>query len=647
MNDRMLQLIEQLNNYSYYYYNENSPLITDKEYDKLFDELLSLEKSTQIVYPNSPTQKVGYEIKSNLEKVNHSFPLLSLNKTKLINEIKNFCSDKQINTMLKLDGLTVELTYENGKLVQGSTRGNGFIGEDITHNIKTFCNVPLTIPNTNKLIITGEAIIPKNYFELINSLLSEDEKYKTPRNLAAGSVRQLDSSICAKRHLYFYAFDIIKGFENINSRSCKLFLLHNYGFDIVNFFTDILNSYEEIRKKIDELNQYAIKNDIPIDGIVFKYDDIEYGKSLGNTSHHYNDGIAYKFEDETVETVLRSVEWNTTRTGIITPTAIFDTINIDGTEISRASLHNLTFIKNLGLKINDRILVSKRNLIIPHIEENIDISDNYLSFPEICSCCGSNTEIRNTGTADVLYCTNKNCKSRLIDKIVNFCRKESMNIEDFSEATIEKFINLGIITNFVDIYKLYRYKNEIINLEGLGNKSFNNLICNIEESKTCKLENLITGLGINNVGKETAKKISKNFSYCLDNFICALISKYDFSQIEDCGEITNKSIYDWYNENHDLLFNLLKQINVVKQKNICTDTVSVYKDKTIVVTGTLTNFSRNEIQQKIESIGAKFSTSVSKKTDYVLYGESAGSKLQKANELGIKLISEEEFIKNI
>ena len=645
--ERIKELTKELNQYRNEYYNQNKPSVNDAAYDKLFDELSVLEKETGFILSNSPTQTVGYEVISKLQKRTHPTPLKSLDKTKSIDELNKFKGDKEAVLMLKIDGLTVEVDYENGMFVGAYTRGNSEIGEDISHNALTFKNLPKQIAYKGKLRLCGEAIIHWDDFDKMNEALSEEEKYATPRNLTSGSVRQLDSKICAERNVYWYAFNILEcedGFSD--SKANNFYRLQGLGFSVVPFNwivrSDIIKD-----NNIILLKDWAKDCKIPYDGMVISYNSIEYSNSLGNTSHHPLHSLAFKEKEELAETILRSVEWNTTRSGQINPTAIFDTVILDNTEVSRASLFNLTFIRNMGLNLLNRISVSKRNLIIPYIEENLDRQDgNYMPIPEVCPSCGHKTEIRNTGTADFLFCTNDNCPAKLLDKFVNFVKRDAMNIEGLSEATLEKFINKGWLKVFGDIYRLEQYKNEIVRMEGFGQRSYQKLIEAINKSRNVKLENFLTALGIEGVGVSTGKLIAKKFK-SIENFINA--KNVEIINIEGIGDIITESICRYRLEWLDVIVDLMKEVEFIKEEKPQPIGLKDLSGMTFVITGAVYSFkNRDEFKVLIEGLNGKVSGSVSKKTNYLVCNEDAGSsKSQKAKALGVNVITEDEFNKMI
>ena len=642
-------LVKQLNQYRNEYYNDNNPTVSDYEYDNLFDELKQLEEQTGFLMSNSPTQSVGFEVKSKLEKVTHSIPLLSLDKTKQVNDVIRFIGSQPCLLMLKYDGLTVELEYNNGELIKGSTRGDGFIGEDVTHNVKTFKNIPLKIDYNGYLKVVGEAIIHKNDFEKINDNLPIGiEKYKNARNLVSGSVRQLDSKLCSERQVYFMPWDVLEGLDG-DSKFYKIQELPSFGFQSFSdlFYIENGTTIDRLNEMIENLKEKASRKNIPIDGLVVKYDSIAYSKSLGSTSHHNNDGLAFKFEDETADTTLLNVEWSMGRTGTLTPVAVFKTVELDGTDISRASLHNISIIENLKLGIGDNISVQKCNLIIPQIVENYTQS-NSLEIPNSCPICNGKTEIEQLNDSKELICTKPNCKGKLLGKFTHFVSKNAMNIDGLSEASLEKFIEKGWLKTFSDIYDLSKYKNDIINMDGFGEKSYNKLIQAIEKSKNVKLENFIVALGIDNIGKTASKTISKFFKGDWTAFENAWRIDFDFTNLDDFGRKMNDSLYEYFSKDEMRWYDLVCEMKFIKPtETINADSSSSannkFQNKTIVITGSFENYTRDTMQAKLESMGAKVSSSVSKKTDYVMVGTDAGSKLTKARDLGIEILSENDI----
>lgn len=654
--NRIHYLVEFLNKCADEYYNQNAPKLSDAEYDALFDELTVLEKETGLILPNSPTQRAGYEAVSELQKITHPIPLLSLAKTKDVGDIMAMLSQADGFLSLKLDGLTVKLEYENGELFAASTRGDGNIGEVITHNARVFSNIPLKIPYTDRLVVTGEALIDIPTFDAINDNIDNDEdKYSTPRNLASGSVRQLDSRICKDRGVKFYPFNVLEGLDDIPLKSERLKRLVELGFD-ANFHEalDGHDTAETVTTKINSLKNAADKNGLPIDGIVFSYDDVAFAKAQGKTSHHFKDGIAYKFGDPHFETVLRDINWNISRTGQLTPIAEFDTVEIDNTNVNRASLHNMTFIENLKLLKGDKILVSKRNMIIPHVERNLsaeeaDRTDYTLDYPKICYVCGGETEIKTTESdgreIKVLYCGNPNCAGRQIKKFTHFVSKQAMNIDGLSEATLEKFIQNQWITELADIFRLDRFENEITVLDGFGERSYRNLINAINTARTTKLSNFLVAMNIPLVGKSAAKDMSELFLGNVGDFLNAVKSGYDFSSLEGFGSIMNDEITKWFNNADNMAeFEKIASLLIFEEEGaVAADSDNMFFQKTVVITGTFQKYTRDELTAKLQSMGAKVTGSVSKKTDFVLCGENAGSKLAKAKTLGVTVILEEEL----
>ena len=654
--NRIYYLVEFLNKCADEYYNLNAPTLSDAEYDALFDELTALEKETGVILPNSPTQRAGYEAVSELQKITHPIPLLSLAKTKDVGDIMAMLSQSDGFLSLKLDGLTVKLEYENGELFAASTRGDGNVGEVITHNARVFSNIPLKIPYADRLVVTGEALIDIPTFDAINDNIDNDEdKYSTPRNLASGSVRQLDSRICKDRGVKFYPFNVLEGLDEIPLKSERLKRLVSFGFG-TNFHEalDGNDTAETVTDKINSLKSAADKNGLPIDGIVFSYDNVAFAKAQGKTSHHFKDGIAYKFGDPHFETVLRDINWNISRTGQLTPIAEFDTVEIDNTNVNRASLHNMTFIENLKLMAGDRILVSKRNMIIPHVERNLsaeetDRTDYALNYPKTCYVCGGETEIKTTLSdgreIKVLYCGNPNCAGRQIKKFTHFVSKQAMNIDGLSEATLEKFIQNHWITELADIFRLDRFENEITVLEGFGEKSYKNLIDAINSARNTKLSNFLVAMNIPLVGKSAAKDMSELFLGNVGDFLNAVKSGYDFSSLEGFGSIMNDEITKWFNNADNMAeFEKIAALLTFEEEGaVAADSDNMFFQKTVVITGTFQKYTRDELTAKLQSMGAKVTGSVSKKTDFVLCGENAGSKLAKAKTLGVTVILEEEL----
>lgn len=660
---RIHELVKQLNEYRDAYYNRAESLVVDSEYDRLFDELKALEADTGVVLMNSPTSTVGYDVKSKLEKVSHDIPLLSLDKTKDVDELVKFMGNHKCLLMYKYDGLTVELIYNNGKLIQASTRGDGYTGEDITHNAKTFKNIPLTIPYNGFLRVVGEAIIHKHDFQKINDNLPAGEKpYANARNLAAGSVRQLDSAVCDTRNIHFMLWDVLEGLDDLptlddlfpasDSRMTKFFACERLGFELpyaCRFEQE--SSAFIIQDAIEHMRDQAIEKGIPIDGMVMKYDSISYSKQKGGTSHHNNDGIAFKFEDETAETVLREIEWSMGRTGQLTPVAIFDPIELDGTIVTRASVHNLSYIKDYDLNIGDKLKVYKANMIIPQILENISATErgtkHGVQYPDACPVCCGGIRVEQVNDTESVYCDNPKCNGKKLGKFSHYVSKPAMNIDGLSEATLEKFINNEWLTDFTDLYHLNRYDKEIMRMEGFGKRSYDKLMTAIEASKSTTLARLLISLGIPYIGKTASKAIS---NYCDGDpykFIELINDDFNWMQLEDFGEVMSASLKDWFSDddNFKLYHCIVGHLNIQIEKAIATPVAdNPFNGKTVVATGSLQNFTRDGIGKKLEELGAKVGSSVSKKTDYVIAGEKAGSKLTKAKELGVPVLTETEFM---
>ena len=620
--ERIHELVDQLNKYRDEYYNKNAPSVSDAVYDHLYDELERMEKETGIILSNSPTQTVGYKAVSSLEKVRHPIPLLSLGKTKMVSELAAFLKKHAALLMLKLDGLTVKLVYEGGKLVEGSTRGDGDEGELITHNVSAFRNVPLSIPYKERLVITGEGFIHKSDFERLKDTLTgnDGKPYRNARNLAAGSIRCLDANICKEREISFFAFNILEGmeeFEDIrDSRSNMLLSLSEYGFGICPFLPVSPNESAE--------------------------------------------GIAFKFEDDTYETVFHSIEWQTGRSGEIAPVAIFDTVEIDGCEVSRASLHNLTFIKGLELHPGCRILVSKLNMIIPHVEENLDRGNYQDMTPQTCPCCGQRTRTHSRAgdkgrLIETLHCDNPECGSRVLQRFVHFAEKKSMNIRGLSEATLDQLIQISALKTYQDLYHLDRYRDEIIALEGFGEKSYENLISSINESRNTTFVRFVVAMDIPLIGRTAGRILDGHFHGSLRELRLAALDRFDFTCLEGIGDTMSRNLHEWFrNSDHLLLWgslqnelhfdNGLDAQTSGEENNMNETTNNKFAGCTIVATGKLENFTRDGINAKIISLGATPGSSVTKKTDYLICGEKAGSKLAKAQQLGVKVLTEQEFL---
>ena len=651
--ERIKELTKMLNEYRNAYYNESESIISDYEYDKLYDELEKLESETGLSFANSPTKTVGFQVKSELEKVKHTHPMLSLDKTKSVDDLRKFAGDKDCILSLKMDGLTCLLTYENGVLAQAETRGNGDIGELITHNANVFENIPLTIEYKGHFEIEGEAIITYDDFEKINKVLPEDKKYKNPRNLVSGSVRQLDNRIAAQRHIKFVAWKVPTEVCS-NSFLNRLKYAKELGFEIVPLFTysGKSNDKENLPEMIDSLKIKAHDHGYPIDGLVMTYNDIQYGESLGLTGHHPRHSVAYKFYDEEFETILNNIEWTMGKSGCLTPTAVFEPVEIDGTIVERASLHNMSIFKDLELSHGDTITVFKANQIIPQVSDNLDRTLNNLCIPpSTCPICGGKTEIVKDNDTEVLMCSNSNCKGKLLGKLSAFASRNKMNIDGLSDETLSKFIARGWLTCFSDIYKLKDYYIHMINMSGFGRKSIDKLIDSIEKSRSVELNRFIAALSIPGVGDSTAKDISKHCEYDFDTFVLKLIDKYNWSVIDGIGEKTSQQINEWIDDsgNREDFRKLLRTIIPVNL-NTNNNTDQSLAGKNFVVTGDVTQFkNRKELQKFIESKGGKVTGSVTSKTNWLINNdvESTSSKNKKARELGIPIISEKDFLEMV
>lgn len=639
------ELISKLNQYSYEYYTLGEPTISDTTYDGLYDKLIELEKETGVILSNSPTQKVGNITLDKLQKIKHEYPMLSLGKTKKIEDIIKFAKGKTLIQTDKEDGLTTDLVYDNGQLIEASTRGDGYIGENILHNVKQYSNIPLQIPYKNKVHIIGESIIDYDTFNEINSKLPLDKQYKNPRNLVSGTVRQLNSSICKERKVKFIGY-IVEGNNELKTKVQQFDFIKGQGFECVRYYIiEPTCDIDSIQYKLTIAKEYAEAVGNPIDGQVYSFDDIEYGKSLGNTSHHPLHSVAFKYLEDIEITTLKNIEWQVGRTGIITPVAIFEDVELAGTTVSRASLHNLSILKALQLGTNDEISVCKKNEIIPQIVDNLTKS-NTIEIPNVCPVCGEQLIIKNDTDSEFLYCQNPNCKAKLIQSITHYCSRQAMNIEGLSEKTIEKFIEQGFLKSIIDIYSLSQYESEIITLDGFGIKSYNKLIESIEKSKQCKLENFIFGLGILNVGLSTAKDICKYFNN--DWYTFCNCKKSDLLKIEGIGDIVANSVIN-YLENSDNLVLLckLKDILTFTEDEAQQSTQEgILKDKTLYLTGTFNYGKKKELQQLVESNGGIFSDKFNKSCNYLVIGSLKGStKSDKAIKMGIEVLEEDEFLK--
>ena len=640
MNDkiaRMKELIDLLNKASMLYYQKSTPMMTDYEYDKLYDELVSLEKETNMVFSNSPTINVEPTVSTELEKTTHPYPMLSLSKTKNPDDLVSFIGNKEGLLSWKLDGLTIVLTYENGKLVSGVTRGNGIIGEVVTENVKKFKNIPLSINYTGRLVLRGEAIIKYSDFEKMNV----DSEYKNPRNLCSGSVRQLDSSVTAERNVNCIIFALIEASSEFSNYKDKNFeWLRSLGFETVEYVkVDKNNLKDEVLNYKEKIKTY----DIPSDGLVLTFNDIEYGNNLGSTAKYPKHSIAFKWQDETAKTILREVDWMASRTGLINPVAVFDPVELEGTIVSRASLHNISILRELKIGLNDEIEVYKANMIIPQIANNITCSNN-LVIPDKCPVCNHKTEIVTNNDITYLYCPNEFCFAKFMKRLSLFVSRNAMNIDGISEAILSRLINENMVKTYADLYNLSIYKDKIINFDGFGEKSYNNLIESIEKSRKVKLANFIYSLGIPDIGLSRAKLICNKFNNDID--VISNLSYDKLSGIVGVGDVIAKEWIDTF-KNPDFI----SEYNKIKKEIILIDNVNnktTLKDKTFVITGSVNNFkNRDELIEYIESLGGKVVKAISNNVDFLINNDitSTSSKNTKAKELGIKIISEDDLLK--
>lgn len=640
---RMKELIPLLTQASRAYYQEDRELMSNYEYDKLYDELVKLEAETGITLAGSPTTMVGYEALEELPKEAHEKPMLSLDKTKDVETLRSFVGTHKTLLSWKLDGLTIVLTYEDGKLEKAVTRGNGVIGEVITNNARVFKNIPLQISHKGNLVLRGEAIITYSDFEKINSEIENvDAKYKNPRNLCSGSVRQLNNEITAKRNVHFYAFSLVRaeGVDFQNSVEQQFLWLQKQGFDVVEYRAVTQDTLDEAMQYFEH---QVSENDFPSDGLVALYDDIAYGASLGSTAKFPRNAFAFKWKDEIKETTLREIEWSPSRTGLINPVAIFDPIELEGTTVSRASVHNVSILKELQLGIGDKIQVYKANMIIPQIAENLTRSGN-LEIPHSCPVCQKEARILKTNEVESLYCMNPDCQAKKIKSFTLFVSRDAMNIDGLSEATLEKFILKGFIKDFGDVFEISRYKDQIVETEGFGEKSYENLIASLENAKHTTLPRVLYSLGIANIGLANAKVICREFGYDVEKLIHA--SAEEINAIEGIGPVIAKAFTDYFSNEENLkkfhhLMSHLELEEVKKEEN------QTFAGKQFVITGSVVHFAnRSQLKEFIEQRGGKVTGSVTSKTDYLINNDTASnsSKNKKAKELGIPILSEEDFL---
>ena len=639
--NRMKELVTMLQEASKAYYAEDREIMSNLEYDKLYDELVNLEEETGTVLAGSPTVTVGYEAVEELPKEKHESPMLSLGKTKDREELKEWLNDKDGLLSWKLDGLTVVLTYENGRLLKAVTRGNGEVGEVVTNNAKTFINLPISIPYEGKLILRGEAVITYGDFKKINDEIAETEaKYKNPRNLCSGSVRQLNNEVTKNRRVRFFAFSLVKS-EEFSTHEEEFEFLKSLGFEVVEYkkvtADTILDSIHYFEEKIAGY-------EVPSDGLVLSFNDIAYGKSLGRTAKFPRDSIAFKWADEMRETKLLEIEWSPSRTGLINPVAIFEPVELEGTTVSRASVHNISIVRNLKLGIGDTITVYKANMIIPQIAENLTMSDS-LVIPVCCPACGGETQIKQVNEVQSLYCTNPECSAKKIKSFTLFVSRDALNIEGLSEATLEKFIAKGFLHDFTDIFHLDRYKEEIMEMEGFGEKSYHNLMSSVENARKTTLPKMIYSLGIANIGLANAKMICKEYKYDLQAMMDAEVE--ELSRIDGVGAVIAGTFRDYFkDEKHrELVDKLLKELTIAVE--VLEEGNRILDGKSFAITGSLEYFeNRNQLKEKIESMGGKVTGSVTGKT-YALINNDAtsnSSKNKKARELGVEIMTEKEFL---
>lgn len=641
---RMHELVALLNQASKAYYQDATEIMSNFEYDKLYDELLALEKELDMTLATSPTVNVGYEVLSELPKERHEKPMLSLDKTKEISRLKEFLGNQAAFLSWKLDGLTIVLTYKNGELQKAVTRGNGEIGEVITNNARTFRNLPLRIAYKGELILRGEAIISYSDFQKINDEIEDIEaKYKNPRNLCSGSVRQLNNEVTAKRNVKFFAFSLVKaeGVDFNNSRINQLEWLKAQGFEIVEGYkvTD-----ETIEERVSYFSKKITENDFPSDGLVLVYDDIAYGQSLGTTSKFPRDSFAFKWADEIRETELLEIEWSASRTGLLNPVAIFKPVELEGTTVSRASVHNISIMEELALGIGDKIEVYKANMIIPQIASNLTRS-GVKDIPTECPVCHGKTEIRQISDTKALYCTNEDCGAKHLKSFSLFVSRDALNVEGLSEATLEKFIAKGFIGSYSDIFHLDRFAEEIQSMEGFGEKSYINLQKSIQKARTTTLPKLIYGLGIAGIGLANAKVICKEFQYDIERMMH--LTEEDLNTIAGIGPVLAKAYVDYFakEKNVQELKNLLGEL-VIPVEEVNSE-AQIFENMNFVITGSVEHFTnRNEVKAVIESKGGKVTGSVTSKTNYLINNDvnSTSSKNKKAKELGIPIITETEFL---
>ena len=641
---RMQELVELLNRARRAYEQEDTEIMSNYEYDRLYDELEGLERELGTTLASSPTVNVGYEVLSELPKERHEKPMLSLDKTKDVEQLKSFLGEQKAVISWKMDGLTIVLTYQNGRLQKAVTRGNGEVGEVITNNAKVFRNLPLQIPYQGELILRGEAVIGYKDFERINEQIEDvDARYKNPRNLCSGSVRQLNNAITARRNVKFFAFTLVKadGAEFENSRMQQLSWLEKQGFEVVEHH---LTDRASIEEEVAWFSEQIVRNDFPSDGLVLVYDDIAYGQSLGTTAKFPRDSYAFKWADEIRETTLLEIEWSPSRTGLINPVAIFEPVELEGTTVSRASVHNISIMEDLELGVGDVIQVYKANMIIPQIAENLTRS-GVKDIPQVCPVCGGATKIQMENETKTLYCTNPECQAKHLKSFALFVSRDAMNIEGLSEATLEKFIGEGFIRDFTDIYHLDRYAETIKTLEGFGEKSYAKLVSSVENSRSTTMPKVIYSLGIANIGLSNAKMICRAFDNDPKRMMQATVE--ELVDIQGVGEVIARTFVDYFSDetHRDLFKRLLEEVKLQKEEG--EESAQIFENMNFVITGSVEHFAnRREVKEIIESRGGKVTGSVTGKTNYLINNDvqSASSKNKKAKELNVPIISEAQFL---
>lgn len=640
--EQMKVYIEQMHAADKAYYNAGTPILTDYEYDQMFDALKKLEQEAGVILSGSPTHRVSGEVLDELHKVQHTRPMLSADKTKSVDDVIKFIDGRPCVLSWKLDGSTMVLRYEDGELKQAITRGDGHAGDDVTHTARVFLDIPIKIKEREKIEVRGEAVISWANFKTINEELA-DGRYSHPRNLAAGSIGMLDAGESKHRCLEFRAFDLVEG-PAFQTKAEQLRYMQQLGFHVVEHVLMENMEEEQIRRCMDDMDpkSYAY----PVDGLIIEQNDVAYGKSLGHTGHHENRMIALKWKDEEYETRFRGVELRPTRKGRLSLTGLFDPVEMDGATVSRATLHNFDIFKRFQMGIGDRVLLIRSNMVIPQLVKNMDCSDTY-ELPETCPCCGADVVLRKEENTTFLYCSNPRCPGVLVQKFVHYCERTRMNIPGLSEATLTKFVDKGWLTTFGDLYELGRYKDQIIQENGFGSRSFERLQRAIDRSRKTTLNRFIAAMGIHEVGRTAGRAISEYFGGSWLAFEKAIQNKFDFTLLEDFGQTMNDSIYEWYADKQaEALWRPALQhitFTIQKKERQTMNGNSVFQGKKIVATGKLAGYTRTEIQDKILSLGATPQSAVSKTTDYLIVGEKAGSKLAKAQQLGVKVLTEEEF----